>query len=410
MSDLIAQRQRLGNGHRMWLKNVSPPWQMVVEVGQAWDEVVKDQGSPKLIEAISHWTEPVMQSNKQCCEEMKIYFEQHNLDPLNLDVVGPYMWLRNYIIGMKVGMTFLMGQPPPKRSEMEMLKQAGAMSANCFYSNFNAWLCGSQTFAISLPLAAKLLLTDTSHVQWKDFHSPFPSFIIQLPPDLATLVDPRTGDHKLDTVVIVDGVCGGRRRIEMLFAGQENENSSCMGDDACVYANMWCNNEDDLVEEAIHYTQRDDAPGELARVANLRGDEAQKQLMRWAVSIILYLTDFPEDRVAHINPEINRLEAKLPSLTGKPRQNAKAKVRSLLKEPVPYLVGTKVTIDPTLEKIASAIGKGQALPPSVASYVRGHRKMQPHGPQRSLRKPIWVDPYWRNLESEASTSKTYEVK
>lgn len=33
--------------------------------------------------------------------------------------------------------------------------------------------------------------------------------------------------------------------------------------------------------------------------------------------------------------------------------------------------------------------------PSVRTLVRGHWKKQPHGPQSSLRKVIWREPYWR---------------
>lgn len=32
---------------------------------------------------------------------------------------------------------------------------------------------------------------------------------------------------------------------------------------------------------------------------------------------------------------------------------------------------------------------------TVQSLVRGHYKLQPYGPERSLRKRIWISPYWR---------------
>ncbi len=35
---------------------------------------------------------------------------------------------------------------------------------------------------------------------------------------------------------------------------------------------------------------------------------------------------------------------------------------------------------------------------SVQSFVRGHWKRQPHGPERSLRRWIFVEPYWRGPE------------
>ena len=297
-----------------------------------------------------------------------------------------------------------------EKAALQEDRAAGSTNANCWYSHFNAWYRGDQTFVFSLPLASKLLLTDATHITWEDFHCPFPAFIIQLPAELACLVDSRTGDHPLDTIIVVDGNSGGDRRLQLLFKGRENENSKCMGDDATIHCHLWCKSPTDELEESVRYSIDQDDGREHARLAGMKGHEAVQQLMRFAIACVLYLTDFPQDRVAHINPEVNRIQHKLPTLKGKARKNAKAKLRSLLRENVPYLVGTKVTIDPTLEKIAGAVGKGTALPPSVASYVRGHRKMQPCGPQRSLRKPIWVDPYWRNLESEVSSSKTYDVK
>jgi hypothetical protein len=396
----------------MWLKNASPPWQFACDVGAAWEEVKEDPSTKRLVEMVLKWREFDVQSNTQLCQEAKEYFEKHFLDPRELPTSGPYMWMANYIIGTRVAMSYLEGSDPPAREEMQQLQNAGSMNANCFYANFNAWLCGSQTFSFSLPLAAKLMLTNVDHVKWADFHCPFPAFVIQVPPELAMLVDPATGHHRMDSVIIVDGYSGGRRRIEMLFTGQENENSKCMGDDANIYANMWCNDDEHLIEDAIKYNRGDflNANEELAIFAGTKGDEATKQLMRWACAMVLYLTQAPKDIVKETNPEVSRLQRKIPTLTGKSKKNAKRKLKALLKENSPYLVGTKVTIDPRLEKVAGAIGRGEALPPSVASYVRGHMKMQPHGPGRTLRRPQWIEPYWRNLEQEQTTSKKYDVR
>lgn len=411
MSDLTAKRERLGNGHKAWLKNASPPWGFVHDVGSAWEEVEKDPSTKKLVEMVLKWREFSVQGNQQICRDAKEYFEKHFLDPRELPNEGPYKWMASYIIGTGVALSYLDGESPISKEEMNRLRNAGSMNAHSFYANFNAWLCGSQTFSFSLPLAAKLMLTDVSHVKWADFHCPFPAFVIQVPPELATLVDPSTGNHQMDSVIVVDGYSGGRRRLELLFTGMENEKSRCLGDDANIYANMLCNDEEHLIEDAIKYNRGDftNANTELAIFAGTTGDDATKKLMRWAAAMILYLANPNKDIVKQTNPELSRLQHKLPTLKGKSRKNAKRKIKALLQENSPYLVGTRVTIDPELEKVAGAIGRGEALPPSVASYVRGHMKMQPHGPQRSLRRPQWIEPYWRNLEQKQSTSKTYEV-
>jgi len=45
---------------------------------------------------------------------------------------------------------------------------------------------------------------------------------------------------------------------------------------------------------------------------------------------------------------------------------------------------------------AYSLGEGKKL--DVQSFVRGHWKSQPHGPGSSLRKAIFVEPYWRGPE------------
>lgn len=42
--------------------------------------------------------------------------------------------------------------------------------------------------------------------------------------------------------------------------------------------------------------------------------------------------------------------------------------------------------------------------------VRGHWRLQPHGPQSSLRKLIFIEPYWRGPEMAVEVNKPYEVK
>lgn len=49
--------------------------------------------------------------------------------------------------------------------------------------------------------------------------------------------------------------------------------------------------------------------------------------------------------------------------------------------------------------------KGQA--PSVQTLVRGHQKRQPHGPGRTLRKWIHVEPYWRGPEDAPTVVRAH---
>lgn len=410
MTDLNAKRGKMKNGHRAWLKGDGIPWGFVMDLGKAWEEIIKDPNSTAVVDAVSKYHNVGVSNNRDVCKDLKQFFAHSTLNPLDLDN-GLWSWFISFLIAFRVGRAHLKGEPPPSTEDIHGLTKVGTVHSHNNYAQYNAWDQGSQTFSFSVPLASKLMLTDVGHAKWSDLRTPFPAFVIQVPPELATLKDPSTGLHYMDGVVVVDGFSEGRRRIEMLFTGQENGNSSQLGDDAVVYANMRCTHDDQTLEDALEKSG-ERVPEELRDAVNLGGFgqiEGTRKLVLWVLAMIFYLTDFPEDRVK-VSPDTKELEEKVAVARGKAKRNAKAKLRTAQREPSPFLVGTNVTLDARLVDAAGATGKGQGNSPSVASYVRGHRKLQPHGPERSLRKPIWVSPYWRNLEAGAKTSKTYSVK
>lgn len=407
-------REELGNGHAAWLEAQGLEWEFIREVGKAWEEVIADQGSTALVDTVRRWRNPSLIPATEICKAMKADFDRLGFDPLVADFQStPWFWVAYYLVAIRVADTWLHGDPSPTEAEMRNLVEVGATSFHTIYSNYNAWVHGSQTFSITLPLASKLLLTDISKIQWKDFRLPFPSFVIQIPPSLAKLHDNRTGDHDLDTIIVVDGSHCDMRRVEFFFMARENANSIAPGDDATVFANITCPDEEDTVEASMFRmdpSQAFPAGHKLATVADKRGEEALHQLIRFACSVIMYLASHPDDRRRETNSEVRDLHNIIGRSKSKRKAKAKARLRELLARPRPMIVGTKVTIDPNLEKIARAIGRGSASPPSVASYVRGHHKMQAYGPNWSLRKPIWIEPYWKNLNNGPKTQKTYTVK
>jgi hypothetical protein len=75
-----------------------------------------------------------------------------------------------------------------------------------------------------------------------------------------------------------------------------------------------------------------------------------------------------------------------------------------------YLLSTPVTVDvrPHLLEVLSGAKRGGH--PTVQFLVRGHPKMQAHGPRHSLRKPIWVEPFWKGPEGARVLLRTHKVK
>jgi len=77
-----------------------------------------------------------------------------------------------------------------------------------------------------------------------------------------------------------------------------------------------------------------------------------------------------------------------------------------------YMLSAPVSIDmrDLLTEHLSGKRKGGGGAPKVQFLVRGHWKQQAHGPRHSLRKTIWVKPFWKGPDDTRVLLRTYQVK
>lgn len=268
-------------------------------------------------------------------------------------------------------------------------------------------------------LASRLLLTDVGHAEMSDIHLPFDAFVVQIPKGLAHLSDPKTGLHDLDSFAILKSYVEEEKdsnipyRYEILFYGAENKKSTNLGDDAVFFSEIWPDRT--TVDEAIKAhsayvdKKKDDLSYDGLSGLSVASGETSisglEVLTRFAMACVLYITDFPDDRSKYKEEELESLEkAAFSEKDKKKRKNLKRRIRDIKnKQRSIQIVGASVESDPMMKKAASECVKHGS--PSVSSYVRGHRKMQPYGPALSYRKPVWIHPYWRNVGNEPSDSR-----
>ncbi len=72
---------------------------------------------------------------------------------------------------------------------------------------------------------------------------------------------------------------------------------------------------------------------------------------------------------------------------------ARAKIGKSLNAPGTYKLGRVVTVDCS-EHVKEYLSGERRTARRVRWLTRGHGKMQPYGPNNSLRKPIRIEPYW----------------
>lgn len=75
-----------------------------------------------------------------------------------------------------------------------------------------------------------------------------------------------------------------------------------------------------------------------------------------------------------------------------------------------YLLSTPVTVDVRAHLLEVLSGAKRGGAPTVQFLVRGHARLQAYGPRHSLRKPIWVEPFWKGPEGARVLLRTHKVK
>lgn len=95
------------------------------------------------------------------------------------------------------------------------------------------------------------------------------------------------------------------------------------------------------------------------------------------------------------------------------RKNKGKKDKKPHQHPTRWIMGREVKLRPELRQMARELAVGKKVRPEgwevrVRHVVRGHWRNQVCGPQRSLRKRIWIEPHWRGPEGSAAWAHVYK--
>lgn len=125
-----------------------------------------------------------------------------------------------------------------------------------------------------------------------------------------------------------------------------------------------------------------------------------------AANIILYSTNRGADIVAHNQPTLDRLQRQLKRHPkGKKRGRVLQKLQEARSQSIHIIGGG---FKPKDGRVAEFHKSPHTL--SVRHLVRGHWKMQAHGPGRKERKHIFVEPYWRGPELAEVVNRDYTLR
>jgi hypothetical protein len=282
---------------------------------------------------------------------------------------------------------------------------------------------GLPTLKLSQSLTAALLLTECRGLTGRDLKMPFPSFVLELPgPDHILSLRSLPGKPPSPVTHILvhghtTGVDHANNTQEManltreLLVGTTSVTAFLQTALAQARApQRQFLRVSLLARDMIMVSRTDPQPSENAPLETwLAGDSGLMNIEAEDLPVIRAALRLVTNCCLYL--EANAL--------GKPLSKPKHKAPKRRDESVPnssptvWEVGNAVKLPRALRDAArdlSGEGGRKAWRVHARFAVRGHWRNQAHGPKRSERKRIWVQPFWKGPETGATLLKLYEAQ
>ena len=265
------------------------------------------------------------------------------------------------------------------------------------FLDFSAEWCagGFNQLIVHQPLAAAFALTDVPPEMLQDLQVPWRAFRIQLPKSPISFL-PKMWSGKGARAVVCQELWCWRSRVATISQGWMIAARAYVPEDPLDVA-WW-----DLVPDSLPLDQLSRAKlGKLIVFEAPNEDEAETfrtvsfALLNIFLSAVLQLSAGHMERAA----------------TKKPPKGKRWRLPKQAPLTTDYVLGHDVKITgPNLAPVVTAMCRGERKFGRVQWVVRGHQRWQAHGPKHTLRKLIWVQPYWKGPVDAPILKRSYDLE
>lgn len=258
-------------------------------------------------------------------------------------------------------------------------------------------------------LAHRLMATDVKGVRGTDIEMPFPAFIIFLPEKLLGMRYPESGMHWATHVKVgtEDSTVPGMRVLQWRVEHDSGDRSP-HNHDFAYSSSSWLLCEHDLKDMSMGAFKTHIG----FQIGNRRVDyNAFHAFIRnYIVNTLLFLSGGKDGLRLENQDEVEKAKTKAKAKNA--RKTDKARYAKLRSSSTTYEYGTTVTVNENIERhVYAGSNKKAKQEMRYRTIVRGHWRNQAHGPARSYRKLIWIEPHVRGSEDfgDKVVSHTYAM-
>lgn len=287
---------------------------------------------------------------------------------------------------------------PSKGTEMLALMQLPDF--NMIKMSAARWVDqGLPIFKLSHKRAAALMATSVPVSMADDVRPPFKAFYIEMPSDLIKVEE--EGEYRPVKGILVQSCVptGAYKGMATDLIGKRLWNWRAI---TGTYLSQWQQYQtmDNLLDENYDHLDRE-AWKDAAAVSHARlydigpYDEKVSLLINRLIASLCLSLSSPGTFVEKLSKKDKKPKK------GKKKDKKAPNYRV-------FIESSPVTVD-VRPAIQSFLYGKRGSAPSVNFLVRGHWRSQPHGPDRALRRPQWIEPFWKGPEGTAIARKDHKV-
>lgn len=277
---------------------------------------------------------------------------------------------------------YLRGVETPSPVDLSLVVMLGSMESRLTIAGLVKWAAyGYPQYVMGHKYVAALLVTGATEEAIDQARPPFDALVIDVPNDILFITDPKNGHkHSIQQILV-----------------SKHENSRIPNGWGWAYTAY--------TESGLSLYRYGVTASEL--LPPWIDDESTDRKIGPPALISYEVTDHDKQTMSLIGRLIINTCLSISDPTkvkpigkGHDQWKSRISVKNSARDPYPHCrtfqVGTPVKHD--FREHVRAFARGERSKLSVQSPISGHYKMQPHGPQHSLRKLIWLEPYWRGPE------------
>lgn len=275
-------------------------------------------------------------------------------------------------------------------------QESVTISMQTQYHHLRAEQAGSKIYEVSSGLSQQLLDTELRGLTSEDCRLPYDSLVLIPPVGSGLRVwNTQTGWHSIECIYVSEDLHDDIRIWRFLLVGVPKTHDL---DDALLWfaislkpnrpLSEALDDEDELIRTSKDYT---------AEVLPMQKE--WRRIFNWVLNVIIYAT-WPDAEREHVwvSRDARLLWERMQKLPkGKKRDRLKSELGKMNQDKK-IVLGRSITINRQSADTDEPATTGTGKPLTLRVRVQGHWKKQFHGPQRALRKLIWIQPYWKGPE------------